>query len=301
MLDLIVGLSSAFWVPFNGALVRYRINYSPRRVELDAESGMEPPAGTTVNSFFGMIQRVYRLEGLSGLYKGLWPTIFFSLVLTTIVMQFKSNQPVNFSYRAPDISVGETAVYLFILAIVSIPSIILTNRSIATAQKLPMFNLLKGLRQLLSPTERRRPWRLYYSTPGLFVAQLTQIFIVVLGLGPLRRLLLPELSSPTTIPLVPLIIYLAVAALSTLILTPLEVIIARLSVQRNADDQDSPEMDETAEYFAVTEDVIELNDEEDPYLGLFDCARRIVNEEGIRVLYRAWWITLLGALASVAI
>jgi hypothetical protein len=31
----------------------------------------------------------------------------------------------------------------------------------------------------------------------------------------------------------------------------------------------------------------------DPYLGLVDCAKRIINEEGWRALYRGWWLTML--------
>jgi len=41
-----------------------------------------------------------------------------------------------------------------------------------------------------------------------------------------------------------------------------------------------------------------LRHEGDPYHGLVDCAQRIINEEGIMTLYRAWWITLLGGLGS---
>lgn len=41
-----------------------------------------------------------------------------------------------------------------------------------------------------------------------------------------------------------------------------------------------------------------LRNEGDPYLGLVDCAKRIVAEEGYRTLYRAWWLTLLGGLGG---
>lgn len=41
-----------------------------------------------------------------------------------------------------------------------------------------------------------------------------------------------------------------------------------------------------------------LRHEGDPYIGLTDCAKRIIDEEGIAALYRAWWITLLGGLGS---
>ena len=41
-----------------------------------------------------------------------------------------------------------------------------------------------------------------------------------------------------------------------------------------------------------------LRSEGDPYLGLVDCAKRIVTEEGWTTLYRAWWVTFIGGLAS---
>ena len=43
---------------------------------------------------------------------------------------------------------------------------------------------------------------------------------------------------------------------------------------------------------------LSLRSEGDPYLGLVDCAKRIVTEEGWMTLYRAWWVTFLGGLAS---
>jgi len=45
--------------------------------------------------------------------------------------------------------------------------------------------------------------------------------------------------------------------------------------------------------------VFSLRSEGDPYIGLVDCAKRIVDEEGWKVLYRAWWMTLLGGVASI--
>lgn len=41
-----------------------------------------------------------------------------------------------------------------------------------------------------------------------------------------------------------------------------------------------------------------LRHERDPYLGFVDCAKRIIDEEGWQTLYRAWWVTLLAAVAS---
>jgi hypothetical protein len=36
-----------------------------------------------------------------------------------------------------------------------------------------------------------------------------------------------------------------------------------------------------------------LRNDKDPYLGLVDCAKRIIDEEGWGALYRGWWLTML--------
>lgn len=49
-------------VPLAGALVRFRANYTPKGLQLDGEGGVQPHAGPVVNSYFGMLMRVKRLE-----------------------------------------------------------------------------------------------------------------------------------------------------------------------------------------------------------------------------------------------
>src|ERR1700733_10131401 len=64
-----LGCTLAIIVPLTGIIVRYRVNYNPKGLQLDAEGGAQPHTGPVV-SFLGMFQRVYRLEGWAGLYKG---------------------------------------------------------------------------------------------------------------------------------------------------------------------------------------------------------------------------------------
>lgn len=49
-------------VPLSGTLVRYRASYNPRGLALDAEGGATPHTGPVVNSYFGMMKRVYNIE-----------------------------------------------------------------------------------------------------------------------------------------------------------------------------------------------------------------------------------------------
>jgi hypothetical protein len=54
----------ALTVPLTGTLVRYRASYNPRGVALDAEGGTALHTGPVINSYFGMMARVYRIEVL---------------------------------------------------------------------------------------------------------------------------------------------------------------------------------------------------------------------------------------------
>ncbi|KIM40084.1 hypothetical protein M413DRAFT_446240 [Hebeloma cylindrosporum] len=301
-------ITLAVFVPLTGVLVRFRANYNPKGLQLDSEGGAAPYTGPIVNSYFGMMFRVYRLEGVAGLYKGLMPTAISTFIVSAVILlALDTEKPRHGKYRAPDTGVFGTLFYSFSVLIISLPTSILTYRSITTPHKLPYFNLVASLRILLTPTERRRPWILYL-TPGLFAAESIHICIVVLFLGPLRRWLLPDLSGstpPVNISYVKLVTYLVILCATVGALTPLEVIATRLAIQRNhasaqynsVSQEVDGDAEETAEY-SGTEDVIGLRNEGDPYLGLLDCAKRIINEEGWTTLYRAWWITLLGGLGS---
>lgn len=172
-----------------------------------------------------------------------------------------------------------------------------------------------ALRRLFTPTELRKPWVLY-ATPGLLGAKVLHLAYVVLILRTMRSVLLPsvdEISSGTREPgsglppdftVLRLGTYMFIAALSAIVLCPLEVIATRLSLQRNYPTSATFEtvpQDEPEAPLAGTEDVIGLRDELDPYRGFTDAAKRMVDEEGWKALYRGWWITLLaGVLGAFA-
>ena len=196
------------------------------------------------------------------------------------------------------------------------------SRSITTPYRLPYFGPFHSLRVLLTPTELRKPWVLYL-TPGLLAAELLHISYVVIALRALRLMLLPSLSQsddaqPRDLSPRSLIIYLAISLFSTAILCPLEVISTRLAVQRNhesagfnsAAQEEVGDAEDLPEY-SPDEDVIgyefllyhsfvscnrwisRMRNDKDPYLGLVDCAKRIIEEEGWGALYRGWWLTML--------
>ena len=74
-----ITISVVIFVPFTGVLVRFRANYNPKGLQLDPEGGAEPYTGMAldysafeinqcfflgpvVQSYFGMMQRVYNIE-----------------------------------------------------------------------------------------------------------------------------------------------------------------------------------------------------------------------------------------------
>ncbi|TRM69913.1 hypothetical protein BD626DRAFT_475747 [Schizophyllum amplum] len=308
LLALIVSLavSLAIVVPLSGVLIRYRANYNPKGLNLDSEGGASPHTGPVINNYFTMLARVYRIEGWAGLYKGFMPTFLTTLMITVgLVLFADAPRPGSGHYRAPDIGIIGSLIYSLGNMLISLPSAIITCRAVTTPYKLPYFQPVKSLRVLLTPTERSRPWILYL-TPGLLAAQAMHIAVVVLFLGPLQRLLVPlspgfsEDFSPVKFG-----IYCFVVLASVALLAPLEVISTRLAIQRNHASAEynsvSQEVEGDAEEVdlaGVEEDVIGLRHEADPYIGLLDCAKRMVDEEGIMTLYRAWWLTLLSGLGS---
>ena len=94
---LSLALSLAIVVPLTGGLVRFRANYNPKGLQLDAEGGAQPHTGPVISTFFGMLKRVYRIEvsvirfqyfwsklppllqGWAGFYKGLSMPSFTAL------------------------------------------------------------------------------------------------------------------------------------------------------------------------------------------------------------------------------
>jgi len=310
-LPFALGLSLAFAVPLTGALVRFRANYNPKALQLDEEGGAQAHTGPIITSYFGMLMRVYRLEGWPGMYKGFMPTFLAAtLVIFFMTVVLGISTVHHGDYTSPPSGVVGTLFYAFFMMILQLPVGIITYRSITTPHRLPYFRPMHSLRVLLTPTERARPWVLYM-TPGLMAARMTHMLYVILIMSTIRRFLLPGLtdfptSSAEDFSPIRIIFFFLLVIISTVILAPLEVIATRLAIQRNHSaagfNSVSQEVDgdaeESAEYAGADEDVIGLRSDEDPYSSMLDCGKRIVDEEGWRALYRAWWLTGLGALGG---
>ncbi|KAF7343009.1 hypothetical protein MVEN_01731000 [Mycena venus] len=267
---LILGIT----MPFTGVLVRYRANYRPKRgLRLDGEDEMDVTRADT-DSYFGMMKRVHRIEGWAGLYKGFIPSIVAVLITSGIVLWI-----ISFTIS-------------LVPVILLIPMQIITNRAITTPHKLSAFAPKAALQVLLSSAERAQPWRLFFA-PGVALSEVLQ------GLVPPTLSILvqfvPGLYLSHRLPI--LIAALPLIALATVLLTPLQVMGARLTLQRLGDGPETS-LDAPPPEYGV-EEVMEFRTQHAPYASLFDCGKQMVVEEGWRSLLRAWWVTPLWIMLSI--
>jgi hypothetical protein len=216
------------------------------------------------------------------------PTLVSAVVLVAFLAVFydMTSMPIG-PHGAPKTGVLGSLAFSLFQMIITLPTIIITYRyaflfssrelkpticencsAITTPHRLPYFKPLYSLRILLTPTERRRPWIVYF-TPGLLASQSIHIAYVVLFLRTLRHLILPKVfdsKKPSTDKISPIRwgIYFVVVVISTVILTPLEVISTRLAIQRNhasaefnsVNQEEEGDAEEIADYAGAEEDVI---------------------------------------------
>ncbi|KAJ6623652.1 mitochondrial carrier domain-containing protein [Mycena sp. CBHHK59/15] len=299
---VIQGLVLGITIPFMGVLIRYRANYSPKRLQLAADDGAptltDHDEHGSPNSYLGMMKRVYNIEGWSGLYKGIMPSFISSFIAAVAVIPIAVFLALDHRvlpggrvsmHRDPQADTMLWTILGFALSVLPvlllIPMQIITNRAITTTHKLHPFAPKAALRVLLSPAERAHPLTLYLA-PGVALAETLQGLILP-ALRLLRLVARPHLHL-STLPL--LSAALPITLLAAALLTPLQVMATRLMLQRHGAAPDA-EADTPPAYA----DVMEFRGtQEAPYTGLLDCGRQIVREEGWRVLFRAYWITLLG-------
>jgi hypothetical protein len=178
------------------------------------------------------------------------------------------------------------------------------HSAITTPHRLAFFAPKIALRVLLSPAERAQPLRLYLA-PGVALGA------VILALIPtvifvLRQLLTFRIyPAPGHRHYYPIVLSTSLPALilTTALLTPFQVILTRVTLQRLGPPVAAFGLGEAdavalpAVYAA--EDVVDFRTEQAPYMSLLDCGRKIVSEEGRGALFRAWWVTAIFTVIPV--
>ncbi|KAF7374773.1 Mitochondrial carrier [Mycena sanguinolenta] len=211
-------------VPFNGVVVRYRAASHPKA---SVEDGSIPPPPT----FLSMTKRVWRLQGVEGLTRGLMPTIGI-IVFSMLFWRFdfakvyvSPSPPFNL-WSGPISNLISTSIYeVFLVAI---------YRSVTSPRKLDVLNAREALHVLFSLHERKKPWAIL-QTPGLLPALFINLGVYHFFTQPLTDILLPwrgaKFSTLEYAIRVGGVIF--VALLATIVRAPLEVIATRLALQRN--------------------------------------------------------------------
>ncbi|KAJ8078138.1 hypothetical protein PM082_000344 [Marasmius tenuissimus] len=321
-------------VPLSSAVVRWRAHYSPSRVRYQNRYGERQTlvenegAIAPVLGYFAVLKRVYKVEGLMGYYKGLVPRVLGILLAMAIfsprtVFSLKAlggsgNDMEGGSQKEDNVFLDTTIIitkrlsHWVVRSALQMSLEIIVNRAIATSYKLPWLSPAKSLRILLSPTERRSPWKLYL-LPGYLLSRAIK-FAFWLGVGPIRDALMPDgVRNPPpgqrSIGTKKVIPYILFHILLMLVQTPLQVAIVRLSLQRyqDAEVETRPGGNDNFGIGRIleeqvpgiqrysNEDVIVLKDTyRYPYTGLLDCLNTIINEEGWKTLMKSGWLTFLG-------
>ncbi|KAK7025537.1 hypothetical protein VNI00_015890, partial [Paramarasmius palmivorus] len=259
--------------------------------------------------------------GWTGLYKGSVPTFLDTILVRGSLMLAKIHPAVPLPLiAAPQLGFFEGIAFVFFSTFIELPLVLFTTRAIVTPYRLTLLRPTLAFKALLSPSERQQPWLLYL-TPGLFaaIALKTTIPLIILHV-------VFDVASQFSSDFLPLfaaaiMFYITSFIACTVFLTPLDVVITRLAIQRSnrnwvldletlpiqvpvratSDLWDGNGYD-GMERYSDTEDVLLFHEDfSDPYRGFMDCFRKILAEEGWIVLFRAWWFPILGQICSVVL
>ncbi|KAJ9104692.1 hypothetical protein QFC20_004464 [Naganishia adeliensis] len=303
---MIIGVlvGTAIVMPFQGALVRLRANYNPKGVGL--ESGLDSRVGPTLNTLWGTLTRTKRIEGWNGLYKGAIPNIIFSGIVSVASIVFvgaSATRGPKGSYSVPEAGGIRMALFTVFMTLVTLPMTVIINRCIITPYALPL-NARQSLRLILTPDEYTKPWTLYFA-PGLLAVSGLHVFWVTVISRSIKYMLVGTMPDGAIDHPGLFILFLIFQFASAFLLTPLEVITTRLSIQRNSESpyslssqNDGGALPDGVTYAGADEDVIGLRPETEPYAGTWDAMVTIAQEEGREALFRAWWVTAIGLLGN---
>lgn len=289
----VAGASLAVYVPVAGTISRWRATHQPKaaiQLEGDVE-GAAVPASPRVNNVFKMFGKVYRAEGVAGLYKGTMPLLMLAGPSTLYQMFSIRRTATDLS---PNIFVNVLAhiVYHLFVAAIALPLYVLLMRNVTTPVRLAWFKPMQAIRVLFTPAERSNPFSIYL-TPGLFLGLLIQEAYASELLG--RRF--DRLTRGYGGDGRPEIWRLAVADLILTIgfvcMPPLQVATSKLAVQRTGEEENVTEESESVELYST--EVVGFRSES--YTSLLDCLKKVRDEEGTMTLYRLWWINVISVLA----
>jgi hypothetical protein len=195
------------------------------------------------------------------------------------------------------------ALFAIFLTFAMLPMAVILNRSVITPYKLPN-NLRESLKILLSEHELSHPTALY-KTPGLLAITAIHVLVGSVIAHFIRFAILgdPVKHDDPKPAAWRYVIYAILQATSAAWISPIQVVQTKLTVQPNLGNEitiGEPDAGtpESLRFAGTEQDVVGLRPTTDPYVGIVDATRKIIDEEGWQALYRGWWWTSLGALMA---
>ncbi|KAK7461968.1 hypothetical protein VKT23_008400 [Stygiomarasmius scandens] len=327
-----VAVSTLVYSPFTSTMVRYRANYAPKNVQQVSAPQTQTndtyiaATGPEVKGYFAMISRINKIEGFSGFLKGFVPSVlsgFFILFYSYLinVLLFSARFSKEDEGDLPT-STWSFRIFSLVMEAFLLPVLIIINRAICTPFLLSFTESPKiALKALLSPSERKKPWKLYLCTGILTVAIIkfgVARFLVWLDVSGIsawadeRQKDAKEGHEEPTLRFGPqlstLHLYVASTLLDALLKIPLEVLFIRLSLQRY---QEQPTRSEASESentspsqlglrrYSAYAKVIGIRTDTNPYTSLYDCIVKMKQEEGWGVFFRGYWLSVLTSFSWV--
>ncbi|KAK1226122.1 hypothetical protein PQX77_010910 [Marasmius sp. AFHP31] len=233
---LLNATSRVLVIPLAGAVVRYRASYNPKYAAAsNAESGFTARPGTVLEGVWSALQRSFRLEGWRGLYKGSMPTVLETLIIRGSLAFVKIHPAIPLVLiAAPQLTLTESILFVFFYSLIELPMSVFIIRAIITPYKLSWLNPLRSFITLLSAAERARP-HIIYQTPGLFVATALRTAFPLLLLRLVYNLASRSFTQEVGLAVfsAAIVFYVMAFVGSTIMLTPLDVIVVRLALQWN--------------------------------------------------------------------
>lgn len=262
-------LALLFTMPFFVSITRLRANYLPKAVSLNnvlnegEQASMEnrtllhslfmrtrratAKIGPVVDGVIPMIWRTKRIEGWRGLYQGSTVLMTWTLgvlILTTIPWFGEQN---NESWLL-NLTFFNSILMELVQSLLVLPFDVVLKRTMVHPRRLNWFAPRQSMKEVLSASEYKQPWRLFM-LPGLLQAVLLRVaFVSTLANGAQFLLLSPPRpilpsdpkrdefegpsSSSTRVTVLGFAAYLMIVLLLQLLAVPFECIVVRLATQR---------------------------------------------------------------------
>ncbi|THV01011.1 mitochondrial carrier [Dendrothele bispora CBS 962.96] len=326
-----LAVTSLMYAPFTTTMVRYRANYAPKNPpqtsnrnsgsttgnNTEVQTGDDVGSVIEVNGYFAMMNRINKIEGLSGFLKGFVPSILYGFfaIIRGVLLRYLIGSGLEEGSNEFRFNSWYWTINHFVWGVIVLPFDIIINRAICTPYLLSFTQSPSiALSVLLSPSERKRPWKLYRSDLLTTVMISFSLFLLVRWLnidGTMSSDSSGEEDKEMRVfQMNRLHLYAASIILRNLTRIPLDVVSTRLMLQRYRDGSTQSSLPEGEEpnasqlglrKYSAYAKVIGVRSQSNPYTSLYDCIIKMKREEGWKVFYRGFWLSVLSSFSWIFI